>query len=119
MTVQVTVSLLLRAMTVTVPMSASTTFTNQSACLIDGFPRNLANLEAWQEAGQSFEFAVQLTCSGSVCTERLLRRQDGRSDDAEHVIARRLQVSTHALVLLMHHVCHQELLGIFVPLRYF
>jgi hypothetical protein len=66
--------------------------------LIDGFPRNMANLRGWEKnCGKSVivEKMLVFECNETVMTKRLLQRgkTSGRVDDNEHTIKKRL--TTH------------------------
>jgi UMP-CMP kinase len=76
----VTVKLLLSAM----EKSGSERF------LIDGFPRNKENRDAWVEvAGYDCEFVLMYDCTEEVMLERLLGRNEGRTDDNVESIKKR------------------------------
>uniref|UniRef100_A0A7S2S0N2 UMP-CMP kinase n=1 Tax=Rhizochromulina marina TaxID=1034831 RepID=A0A7S2S0N2_9STRA len=82
---EITVKLLLAA------MEAS----GGSRFLIDGFPRNQANLDAWNAQVQDCEVAcvLVLECSEAVMEQRLLLRgqTSGRSDDNSSAIKKRFR----------------------------
>ena len=76
----VTVNLLLAAM----EKSGSNRF------LIDGFPRNKENRDAWVKvAGYDCEFVLMYDCTEDVMLERLLGRNEGRTDDNVESIKKR------------------------------
>ena len=76
----VTVKLLLNAMA----DSKSNRF------LIDGFPRNKENRDAWvSEAGYDCDFVLMYDCTDEVMLERLLGRNEGRTDDNVESIKKR------------------------------
>ena len=64
--------------------------------LLDGYPRTAAQVErldrVLEEAGTPLDLALELTADEDVVVERLLRRAgtEGRSDDSEDVVRRRL-----------------------------
>jgi len=64
--------------------------------LIDGFPRNIENIKAWNEVFSN-EFKLLcvlcLSCDLNICKERLLKRSEtsNRSDDREEVINKRFK----------------------------
>ncbi|MBW0254338.1 adenylate kinase [Cellulomonas sp. PS-H5] len=66
--------------------------------LLDGYPRNTAQvgeLDAILEAdGRALDAALEITADANVVVERLLKRAEieGRADDTEPVIRRRLDV---------------------------
>jgi adenylate kinase len=75
--------------------------------LLDGFPRTLAQVytldETLEATSGGLDAVVQLVIEGDEIVQRLLRRaeQQGRSDDTEDVIRKRLDVyqeQTHPLV---------------------
>lgn len=61
--------------------------------LIDGFPRSLENLEAFDEAMGSCNFMLFLEVSEEEMLQRLLKRSEtsGRSDDNEETIRKRFR----------------------------
>lgn len=66
-----------------------------SKFLIDGFPRDMQNLECWREnmsAITDVQFLLFLDCPHEVMTARLLERgkTSGRSDDNEESVRKRL-----------------------------
>ena len=77
---EVTVNLLLDA------MRAS----GEDRFLIDGFPRNKENRDAWENtAGYDCDFVLFFDCPEDVMTTRLLGRNEGRSDDNIETIKKR------------------------------
>ncbi|GIG26801.1 adenylate kinase [Cellulomonas denverensis] len=66
--------------------------------LLDGYPRNTAQVAALDatltDAGTALDLAVELTVDPEVVVPRLLKRAEieGREDDTEDVIRRRLDV---------------------------
>ena len=77
---EVTVNLLLDA------MKAS----GKSRFLIDGFPRNKENRDAWEStAGYDCDFVLFFDCPEDVMTKRLLGRNEGRTDDNIETIKKR------------------------------
>jgi adenylate kinase len=75
--------------------------------LLDGFPRTLPQVftldDCLNESGGGLDAVVQLVIETEAIVERLLKRaaEQGRSDDTEDVIRRRLEVyqeQTHPLV---------------------
>ena len=58
--------------------------------LIDGFPRNKENRDAWvSEAGYDCDFVLMYDCTEEVMLERLLGRNEGRTDDNVESIKKR------------------------------
>jgi len=58
--------------------------------LIDGFPRNKENRDAWCEvSGYDCEFVLMYDCTEEVMLERLLGRNEGRTDDNVESIKKR------------------------------
>lgn len=79
---EVTVNLLLKAM----QESGKTKF------LIDGFPRNKENRDAWEHtAGYDCEFVLFFDCPEDVMEKRLLGRNEGRTDDNIETIRKRFK----------------------------
>ena len=71
---RVTVNLLLDAM--------RNDATKRRRFLIDGFPRNAENRDAWEKhAGYDCDFVLFYDCPEATMTERLLGRNEGRTDD--------------------------------------
>ena len=66
--------------------------------VLDGFPRTMAQARALdamlQELGRALSVVFELQVSDRVCVERLLRRAEieGRTDDTEEAILRRLSL---------------------------
>lgn len=66
--------------------------------LLDGYPRNVAQVDALDEmlaaSGRALDLAVELTVDPQVVVERLTRRAqiEGRADDTEDVVRHRLDV---------------------------
>lgn len=66
--------------------------------LLDGYPRNVAQVAELEsilaESGRSLDAALEITADADVVVERLLKRAEieGRADDTEPVIRRRLDV---------------------------
>lgn len=61
--------------------------------LIDGFPRNRDNLDGWnREMGDKTKvhFTLYLSCPLDLCVERCLHRGQGRTDDNEESIKKRI-----------------------------
>jgi len=64
-----------------------------SRFLIDGFPRNSENRDAWERvAGYDCTFVLFYDVSEEVMTQRLLGRNQGRTDDNAATIAKRFRV---------------------------
>lgn len=79
---EVTVNLLLDA------MKAS----GKDRFLIDGFPRNKENRDAWERtAGYDCDFVLFFDCPEDVMTKRLLGRNEGRTDDNIETIKKRFK----------------------------
>jgi len=77
---EVTVNLLLSAMKEC----------GQEKFLIDGFPRNKENRDAWEAtAGYDCDFVLFFDCPEEVMLERLLGRNEGRTDDNVETIKKR------------------------------
>nr|CAI5848219.1 unnamed protein product [Callosobruchus analis] len=64
--------------------------------LIDGFPRNMSNLEGWTTYGFTNDIVAQkfvlfFDCPREECERRCLQRNDGRSDDNIDSIRKRFR----------------------------
>jgi adenylate kinase len=75
--------------------------------LLDGYPRTLAQVDyldgVLAERGQALERVVELTVDTEEVVDRLLRRalDQGRTDDTEDVVRRRLEVYTEQTAPLL------------------
>merc|ERR1712062_319579 len=75
----------------------SSSDSSESVFLIDGFPRNQENFDAWakqiDEEKYKFEFCLYLNCSLQVCENRILKRAEtgGRADDNLETLRKRFQ----------------------------
>ncbi|CAI5443776.1 unnamed protein product [Caenorhabditis angaria] len=61
--------------------------------LVDGFPRNQNNLEGWnaEMTGKVDEkFVLYLSCPVDICISRCLNRGQGRTDDNEESLKKRV-----------------------------
>lgn len=73
-----------------------------SGFLLDGYPRTAAQVDALDdtlsERGEALDVVVEITADADVVVERLLGRaaEQGRADDTEPVIRRRLKVYAEA-----------------------
>lgn len=94
---EITVKLLLAAM----QASDGTRF------LIDGFPRNQANLDAWNSEVEGCEVTcvLVLECSEAVMEQRLLHRgqTSGRSDDNSSAIKKRFRTHREETLPIIAH----------------
>ena len=70
----------------------------QRGFLLDGYPRNAAQVEALEQVltdrGLAIDVALEITADSEIVIERLLKRAEieGRADDNEEVIRTRLEV---------------------------
>ena len=63
-----------------------------SKFLVDGFPRNAENRDAWERvAGFDCAFVLFYDCSEEVMEQRLLGRNEGRTDDNAETIKKRFR----------------------------
>lgn len=64
-------------------------------CLIDGFPRNQDNIDNWEKViGGDVEIigCIYLECSEEVMKDRILHRNQGRSDDTAEIFLNRIKI---------------------------
>lgn len=76
--------------------------------LIDGFPRNMDNLEGWKKATDGLvqeKFCLFFDCPESVMEERVLARgaTSGRSDDNVESIRKRFKVFIESTMPIVEH----------------
>jgi len=91
---EVTVNLLLDA------MRAS----GKGKFLIDGFPRNKENRDAWEvTAGYDCDFVLFFDCPEDVMTTRLLGRNEGRTDDNIETIKKRFKTFQDSSMPVVEH----------------
>jgi adenylate kinase len=64
--------------------------------ILDGYPRNIAQAEMLEgicrDAGFAEPIAIELTLDSEVAVQRLLERNEGRADDTEETIRKRMQI---------------------------
>lgn len=90
----VTISLLQKAMA----------DSGQDRFLIDGFPRNDENRNAFeQQTGTEPDFVLFLDCPEQVMEKRLLGRQEGRTDDNIESIKKRFRVFLDSSMPVINH----------------
>lgn len=63
--------------------------------LIDGFPRNAENHQAFLKTGLDCEFVLYFDCDEETMIQRLLARNEGRTDDNIDTIRKRFKVNNH------------------------
>ncbi len=86
----------------------------EAGWILDGFPRNVAQAgfldELLSELAQGVDNAINLDVPDEVVIERLVKRGDaeGRSDDNEAIIRRRLEVYREQTAPLISHYQSQE-----------
>jgi UMP-CMP kinase len=95
---EVTVGLLLKA------MDASPT----KKFLVDGFPRNMENLQCWEDQVSKFvnvKFLLFLECSEQIMLDRLLERgkTSGRNDDNVESIKKRFKTYRDSTMPIINH----------------
>uniref|UniRef100_A0A914X6F3 UMP-CMP kinase n=1 Tax=Plectus sambesii TaxID=2011161 RepID=A0A914X6F3_9BILA len=74
--------------------------------LVDGFPRNEDNLSGWdREMGPktNLQFVLFLACPTEVCTQRCLNRGQGRTDDNEESLRKRIQTYNNQTLPIIKH----------------
>uniref|UniRef100_A0A915PUF3 UMP-CMP kinase n=1 Tax=Setaria digitata TaxID=48799 RepID=A0A915PUF3_9BILA len=77
------------------------------AFLIDGFPRNQENVEGWERmmfSKTKLLFVLYLDCPDDVCVKRCLVRNEGRSDDNEESLRKRIRTyHTQTIPIIEHY----------------
>jgi len=74
--------------------------------LIDGFPRNEDNLKGWErEMGDKTElmFVLAMECPQELCVKRCLGRNQGRSDDNEESLKKRVGTYENQTLPIIQH----------------
>ncbi|KAL3993795.1 UMP-CMP kinase 1 [Acanthocheilonema viteae] len=76
------------------------------AFLIDGYPRNQNNVEGWERMMGSKAkvlFILYLHCPDDICIERCLNRNEGRSDDNEESLRKRIETYYTQTIPIIEH----------------
>ncbi|EFO19701.2 UMP-CMP kinase [Loa loa] len=77
------------------------------AFLIDGFPRNQNNVEGWERmmlSKANVLFVLYLHCPDDICVKRCLNRNEGRSDDNEESLRKRIKTyHTQTIPIIEHY----------------
>ncbi|KAI1721821.1 adenylate kinase domain-containing protein [Ditylenchus destructor] len=84
---------------------------NAPGFLIDGFPRNQNNLEGWQrEMGDKVKvhFILYLSAPLNICYERCLNRGQGRTDDNEESMKKRIVTYNSQTLPIIQHYAAQN-----------
>lgn len=86
-------------------MDAAKRASGANAFLIDGFPRNEENRASFERiTGETCEFVLYFECPEGVMVNRLLNRGQGRSDDNEATIRKRLNTYyTSSMPVIEHY----------------
>ncbi|KHJ98029.1 adenylate kinase domain protein [Oesophagostomum dentatum] len=74
--------------------------------LIDGFPRNQNNLEGWEQQMKGkvdVKFVLFLSCPVDTCISRCLHRGQGRSDDNEESLRKRIETYNNQTLPIIQH----------------
>jgi adenylate kinase len=85
--------------------------------ILDGYPRNLAQAEALDEllerTGQPLDEALQIDADVEMAIERIAKRaaQEGRSDDTEEVVRKRMKVYAEQTAPIYEYYAHKGLLS--------
>ena len=80
----------------------------EGTILIDGFPRNLDNVQSWnKEVNINIKGVIFLNCPENICLERLSQRN--RTDDHENCIRQRLLSFTIDTVPVINYYQEQNL----------
>lgn len=77
--------------------------------LIDGFPRNVENREAFETVmGRDCDFIIFFDCPEEVMEQRLLGRNEGRADDNIETIRKRFRVFVESSMPVVDHYSKQD-----------
>lgn len=74
--------------------------------LIDGFPRNENNLQGWNnqmDGKVNVQFVLFLSCPVPICIERCLNRGQGRTDDNEESLKKRIETYNQQTFPIIEH----------------
>ncbi|PIC45970.1 hypothetical protein B9Z55_005812 [Caenorhabditis nigoni] len=74
--------------------------------LVDGFPRNEDNLQGWnkQMTGKALvQFVLFLSCPVPICIQRCLNRGQGRTDDNEESLKKRVETYNRQTFPIIEH----------------
>ncbi|KAK5986180.1 UMP-CMP kinase [Trichostrongylus colubriformis] len=75
--------------------------------LVDSFPRNQNNLERWEQQMKkkvNVKFVLFLSCPVDVCISRCLHRGQGRTDDNEESLRKRIETyNSQTLSIIQHY----------------
>ncbi|KAK6736156.1 hypothetical protein RB195_019061 [Necator americanus] len=74
--------------------------------LVDGFPRNQNNLEGWEQQMKEkvdVKFVLFLSCPVDVCISRCLQRGQGRTDDNEESLRKRIETYNNQTLPIIQH----------------
>ncbi|PIO75927.1 UMP-CMP kinase family protein [Teladorsagia circumcincta] len=74
--------------------------------LVDGFPRNQDNLEGWEQQMKgkvNVRFVLFLSCPVDVCISRCLHRGQGRTDDNEESLRKRIETYNNQTLPIIQH----------------
>ena len=88
---------------------------NNKIILIDGFPRNLENLNMWNNFNKDIKYkCIYFQCDEDILIKRLLKRghSDNRDDDNINIIKKRLKVFNESTKQVIEHFDQKSLLHI-------
>lgn len=74
--------------------------------LVDGFPRNQDNLEGWEHqmnGKADVKFVLFLSCPVDTCISRCLHRGQGRTDDNEESLRKRVETYNNQTLPIIQH----------------
>ncbi|KXZ47024.1 hypothetical protein GPECTOR_38g261 [Gonium pectorale] len=85
-------------------LQAAMAGTPSDTVLIDGFPRNAENRTVWQsQVGYDCEMVLLFECPEEVMMQRLRGRDQGRPDDNEETIRKRVQNFKSQMAPVLEH----------------
>ncbi|KAI1729366.1 adenylate kinase domain-containing protein [Ditylenchus destructor] len=85
---------------------------NSIGFLVDGFPRNQDNVDGWQRTMSEkvkLHFVLYITAPVEICVQRCLNRGQGRSDDNDESVRKRIVTYNSQTIPIIKHYADQNL----------